>query len=108
MAKRGIYRRRHRKDTNQDPIVEYLRKAGVSVSIIGEPTDLVCAWGGVTDLAEVKTEDGEFNPDQVTFYKGWQGRKVVLRTLLDARDYVTSLKRRSSLLGAAAARELAS
>lgn len=98
MAKRGVYRRRHRKDGTQDAIVEYLRKAGVSVAIIGEPTDLACSLPFVSDLVEVKSKGGKLNPDQVVFRDSWQGRVVVLWDVDDAKHYLWSLRSRSSLL----------
>lgn len=108
MAKRGIYRRRHRKDGNQDAIVAFYRACGVSVYMVGEPVDLVVGLGGVTDLVEVKTEAGKLNPDQVAFSDGWLGSLWCVRSLPDVRRHVVSLQRRSKLLGAAREAEKAS
>jgi hypothetical protein len=37
-------------------MVECLRKLGVRVHVWGEEADLICQWGGMTMLAEVRPE----------------------------------------------------
>jgi hypothetical protein len=46
----------HRKDANQDEMVDTLRSLGVRVHCWGEEADLIVQYGGMTMLCEVRPE----------------------------------------------------
>jgi hypothetical protein len=79
----SLHRRAAKKDANQSPIVELLRKAGCSVHILNEQgaPDLLCGLRGVTFLIEVK--DGSKSPSarrltsfQEEWCRKWKGSPV--------------------------------
>jgi hypothetical protein len=64
-------------DGNQKVIVQALRDAGVSVTLLhrvgdGCP-DLLCGFRRVTTILELKTEDGELEPSQERWFREWRG-----------------------------------
>jgi hypothetical protein len=66
-------RRAARVDSNQQEIVDALRKVGVKVEIVGKPLDLLLWCRGVTSFMECKTADGRFTKEQVEFMASWPG-----------------------------------
>lgn len=44
----------HRSDENQEAMVKVLRQLGVKVHVWGEEADLICQFGGMTLLCEVR------------------------------------------------------
>jgi hypothetical protein len=59
--------------------------------------DLVVGIATTTELVEVKTEDGQQLPSQITFQKTWRGSKVVVvRTQADVINHVTNIRERVS------------
>ncbi len=84
-------RRAAKKDGNQAAIVEALRAAGASVSIINEAgiPDLLIGFCGVNLLAEVKDpaqpKAGQrLKPDQVKWHREWKGQKTIVYSVADA------------------------
>lgn len=95
-------RRAARRDTNEGPIVEALRAAGASVTIIGEPVDLIVGYLGTTTLMEVKKPkgprggsssaratsrggDGTYTRAQLEWRASWKGAPpVTVRTPAEA------------------------
>lgn len=84
----GLMAIRHwdRRDKNQAPIVEALRKAGAVVWEIrstgarrGLP-DLMCGYAGRTWLLEVKQPGGKLSPEQERFAGTWRGGPVATVT----------------------------
>lgn len=64
--------------------------------------DLVVGVAGITELVEVKTEDGELLPSQKTFHRDWRGSKVVIvRTREDVINHAQSMRRRGIKLAMA-------
>jgi hypothetical protein len=47
----------HRSDSNQTEMVDALRNLGIRVHVWGEQADLICQFGGITVLAEVRPQD---------------------------------------------------
>lgn len=81
-----------RRDANEGPIVDTLEARGFHVTKIngtGVP-DLLVSKHGAMWLAEVKTEDGEFQKAQVKWQEQWQGPPIcVLRSVEDAIAFPT-------------------
>jgi hypothetical protein len=76
-----------RVDTNQKELVEYLRGNGLSVIHLhgvgsGVP-DVAVGIGGLTCLAEIKTEKGKDTKAQEELMKWWTGGKYYLRNKSD-------------------------
>lgn len=46
----------HRSDENQSEMVHTLRKLGIKVHVWGEQADLICQFGGMTVLCEVRPD----------------------------------------------------
>jgi hypothetical protein len=80
-------RRAARTDATQAAIIEALKRAGVSVEVIGKPVDLLICCRGVTALMECKsmrpTSEGGSNgltKDQVEFIARWPGTVHIVRS----------------------------
>jgi hypothetical protein len=59
--------------------------------------DLMIGCSGLTELAEVKTEEGDLLPSQITFQKSWRGSKVVIiRTQEDVIAHVTRMRQKQA------------
>lgn len=57
--------------------------------------DLIVGIGGITDLVEIKNEDGKLRASQELFIKTWRGSKVQLvRTEQDVIDHVRRVRSR--------------
>jgi hypothetical protein len=90
-------RRAGRIDGNQSAIVDGLRKAGISVSIlsgvgVGIP-DLLCGYRGRNILLEIKDPskpkaDRQLTEDQQKFFREWRGQKEKVETLREALDTI--------------------
>ena len=82
-----------RTDGNQTAIVNGLRAACISVSVLssvgrGIP-DLLCGFNGRNYLIEVKDPtkpkaDRQLTPAQVIFFRNWQGQVAKVETLDEA------------------------
>jgi hypothetical protein len=79
-------RHTHAVDGNQARIVSALRRAGVSVYILGQPLDLLCGRAGVTYLLECKDPEGRdtLEPMQQLFLAEWNGHAKVVRSVDEA------------------------
>ena len=87
-----------KKDLNQQPIVDALRAAGCSVTILSAPgvPDLLVGRGGRTYLLEVKGGLGprggksgrELTKDQLLWWATWQGHAMLVRTPQEALQAV--------------------
>jgi hypothetical protein len=59
--------------------------------------DFLVGIAGVSDLVEVKTEEGQLNKKQILFQKRWTGSKVVIvRTVADVINHVYNIRERIS------------
>lgn len=84
-----------RKDTNQTPIVEALRRAGYSVAVIhrlgqGIPDLLIGVddgKGGVNLLLEVKVPGEKLTPDETKWHAAWKGQVAIVTSPEEALDY---------------------
>jgi hypothetical protein len=79
--------RAKRVDKNQAELVDYLRSNGLSVIHLhgvgkGVP-DVAVGIGGLTMLAEIKTEKGKDTKAQTEMMKWWTGGKYYLRNKAD-------------------------
>lgn len=75
-------------DKNQNEVVEGLRKAGRTVTLLhavgkGVP-DLLVGNGGTNYLLEVKTKKGTLTPDQEKWMSTWRGSYSIVRTVEEA------------------------
>lgn len=79
-------RRAAKVDANQGPIVDALRKAGVSVEVIGKPVDLLIHSRLGTALMEVKNPDTDWRltKDQVEFIARWPGPIHIVKNVNEA------------------------
>ena len=94
-------KRRHRKDANQDEIVEALKKIGCTVEVIGRPVDLLVGIEALNFLFDVKNpETGHGKtPAQRKFFERWKGQVRVIHSAEEACKVVAE-----SYLGAKMAR----
>ena len=76
----------HRSDANQQPIVDALRKVGVSVEVIGRPVDLlIFSRKNGLMLMEVKNpHKGKLTKDQEDFIARWPGQIHIVETVDEA------------------------
>ena len=89
-------RRAAKVDANQSVIVEEFRRLGASVQCLhtvgkGCP-DLLIGWRGRNYLIEVK--DGpkaKLTPDQVVWFRGWNGQADVLRSVAEVGTFMKAL-----------------
>lgn len=89
-----------KRDVNEAEIVSVLRGFGLSVYLSDQPLDLICGYGGLTRLAEVKDaknkrgEPKAFTKAQSEFLDDWQGNPVTpLVTVEDARQFALKMRR---------------
>lgn len=87
-------------DANHLDAIGWYESLGCTVvdlrNVGGGVPDLLIGAAGVTDLAEVKTEEGELRPSQKTFLVKWRGKIPWLtRTLDDAIAHVADMRRRA-------------
>lgn len=79
-----------RVDKNQSKLVEYIRGLGASVAHTSNVhkgmVDIVVGHKGVNYLCEIKDGKGKLTPDQVIFFKNWEGQVQVIRTEEDVND----------------------
>jgi Holliday junction resolvase len=86
---------RHRADTNQQEIVDALRKIGVSVLVLSQVgsacPDLMIGWRGKNYLLEIKTENGKLSKVQEEFFDTWRGRCFIVRSVEEALELLECL-----------------
>lgn len=90
-----------RADSNQSEIKGWYEELFCSVldlhSIGFGCPDLLVGLAGVTELVEVKTEEGQLRPSQLRFQHDWRGKKVVVvRTHSDVINHVQNVRERVS------------
>jgi len=90
--------RRHRSDINQKPIVEAFRKVGASVEILSQVgdgvPDLLVGLCGFNFLVEVKNgSKAVLTPDQIKWHGSWEGQKVIVRSVEEALQLVSIVRR---------------
>lgn len=90
-------------DTNHNEAIGWYESMGctvVDLRAVGfGVSDLLLGCAGVTDLAEVKFEDGELRLSQVNFNSRWRGsRPWITRTQDDAIQHVADMRRRARKL----------
>jgi hypothetical protein len=63
-----------------------LRRAGISVEIIGKPVDLLICCRGETSVMEIKNPDGgdRLTKDQIEFIARWPGKVHIVRSVDEA------------------------
>lgn len=89
-----------RRDVNHQAVVGWYRELGCSVCdcadmALGHP-DLLIGSAGVTELSEVKSEDGKLNGAQQTFMAAWRGGAIaVVRTQDDVINHVQRMRKRA-------------
>lgn len=86
---------RGRPDANHSAIVKWYEELFVSVVELhkvgfGCP-DLMVGCSGLTELAEIKTEEGELLPTQLRFQRDWRGSRV--QVIRDQQDVVEHVQR---------------
>jgi len=85
-------------DLLQKEVVKGLRKIGCSVAILsavgkGVP-DLLVGFRGVNFLIEVKSKKtATLTPDQVEFFRTWNGQVAVIYSVEEAINLVSSSKK---------------
>lgn len=63
----------------------------------GGVPDLLIGCAGISELVEVKTEEGNLEPSQLTFQKTWRGPKVkIIRSQADVINHVTNIREKVS------------
>ncbi len=81
-------------DLNQQEIVDALRKAGISVEIIGEPLDLLCGHNVTNVLLEVKRPGEKPRTDkQKRFFRDWKGQARIVESAEEAIRVVFAISR---------------
>jgi len=75
-----MVRRAAKVDANQAQIVEALRDAGASVTLLhmvgGGCPDLLVGIHGVTGLVECKVKGGKFTEHQIKWWDEWRGGPI--------------------------------
>lgn len=74
-------RRAAKRDANERPIVEALRRVGATVCYIKEPCDLLVGYKNRTVLLEVKDIDGELTKAQKEFFRLWTGEAYIVQSI---------------------------
>lgn len=77
-------RRSAKRDANEKPIVEALRRIGANVIRLHEPCDLLVGFRKRTLLLEVKTMDGSLTKPQAEFFAYWRGEAYIVQNIEQA------------------------
>jgi hypothetical protein len=88
-----------RKDANHEEIVVAYEALYCSVvdlhTVGGGCPDILVGCGGISELVEIKTQDGDLEPNQVTFAKHWRGNPVrIVRNDADVESHVKKIRGR--------------
>jgi hypothetical protein len=83
--------KRHRRDDNEQAVVDALERIGCTVFKIGRPVDLLVGFRAKNWLLEVKNKNGrdkltEFQQDWIP---AWRGQVRIVHTPQEAVDLVT-------------------
>jgi len=92
------------KDAIHDDVIGWYEELFCSVidlhTIGGGKPDLLIGCAGCDELAEVKSDEGHLQPNQVTFAKTWRGHKVtIVRSRADVLNHVANIRERVSRIG---------
>lgn len=79
----SIKRYAARRDGNEMPIVNALRKVGCTIKRL-DFCDLLVGWRGRNFLLEVKTEKGQLKESQEEMVRSWRGQYEIVRTAEEA------------------------
>lgn len=90
--------RHGRRDSNSSEILDHYRALGC---IAIDTADLGCGFPdaviglvGVTELVEIKGEDGSLTPAQENFMAKWRGKKPrIVRNVADVEEHVNEVRR---------------
>jgi hypothetical protein len=88
-----------RRDANHPQVVGWYEELFCSVvdlsAVGGGVPDLLVGCAGRSELVEVKTEDGDLEPNQLTFAKTWRGNPVVVvRTQAEVIAHVQRIRQK--------------
>lgn len=89
----------HKVDMNQAELIAAFERMGCSVVNLsrcgaGIP-DLAVSCHGLTELVEVKAEDGQLTPDQIKFHRESKATIHIARCVADTANIVAQIKRRA-------------
>lgn len=94
----GFMQHNKSRDGNEKDIVKIIRSYGVSVTLLDTPCDLLCGFGPVLKLAEVKmpanlrNDPKAFTPAQKKWRSLWNGpMPVTLVTEDQAHDFANNI-----------------
>lgn len=87
-------------DANHSEVIGWYEELYCSVVDLhkcgGGVPDLLVGCAGRSELVEVKTEEGQLRPNQITFNRDWRGNKVVVvRTRADVINHVQNIRERA-------------
>lgn len=97
---------RNIRDANHTKVVGWYGDLGIGVVDLADvgkgcPDIMVHAFG-ISDLVEIKTDEGELEDSQKEFNKAWRGPLIwLVRGMTDVVDHVRDMHRRSKLKEAA-------
>lgn len=80
-----------KRDGNEAPIVQALRKAGATVWLLDRPVDLLVGYGGRLTALEVKTDRGRLTDEQAAICQFNDLPVYVVRTPEDALRAIGAL-----------------
>lgn len=85
---------KNRRDENEKPIFDLLRKCGFSVFPLHEPCDALAGFKGMTYLIEVKNgPKAKHTATQTAFYDEWKGSPVVrLNSIDEASSWANQIR----------------
>ena len=84
----GSLRRAAKRDANERPIIEALRRIGASVVVMKEPVDLLVGFRGRTVALEVKDIGGTLTEAQKDFFARFCGEAYVVQNVQQAMQAV--------------------
>lgn len=81
-----VWRRRAKRDANEQSVFDAFRAAGCSVLSISQEgaPDAVVFCQGRTLLVEIKARKGTLTPQQVKFHAAWRGPEIHIVRDVDA------------------------
>lgn len=90
------------RDANHEEVARWyedLYCSVVDVSTVPGYVDLNIGCSGLTEIVEVKTDDGELSISNKAFAKTWRGSKIVIaRTQNDVLEHVQRMRAKQSYI----------
>jgi hypothetical protein len=89
----GLRAYRNKRDTVEKPLVDYMRKIGMSVYLMDKPCDALIGWRGSNHLVDFKSHSktqkrGRLTVAQQDFNTDWRGSLITtLRTVDDVNAW---------------------